>query len=233
LSKLNQHSNSQQILMNTILDKMLISSSTNGNVSGKLLDTLLSQSNSKRALFAQIRAAIMPREHDLHQLNNQSTISTSWFLKHQLLAKYDIVPSTHQFNYLASFVGLWHWRASGGGGYVSAATIRRYLSARELVTLVLAHLTYLIRNGFVNEHTRLNQLINLAQEIEEKGTLSCVEEEVVGNGGGREKWMVKSPMSLKLAARNVVRKEIRSLCDRDLQSLQLPLNLIEYLKVIV
>lgn len=216
--------------MNTILDKMLVSSSTNGNLLGKLLDTLLSQSNSKRALFAQIRAAIMPREHDLHQLNNQSTISTSWFLKHKLLAKYDIVPSTHQFNYLTSFVGLWHWR--GGGGYVSAATIRRYLSARELVKLVLAHLTYLIRNGFVNEHSLLNKLINLAQEIERKGTLSCVEEEV-SNGGGKEKWMVKNPMSLKLAARNVVRKEIRSLCDRDLQSLQLPLNLIEYLKVIV
>lgn len=245
LDKLNEHSDRNEIIMSAISEK-LKSPQTNPNVF-TLVELLLVECACKRQLFSRIEANIRPCDYDLHSPSTTlyfSSFSSSnpnpnnqhhpWFIKHRLLAKFDIVPQEQRLSYLRQFVDLWfERRSSAAGSYVSAASISRYLTLDELVSLVRSHLTYLKTNGFLesssnsfkpsewirtvflaNNTAANNRITNLSAVI----TMNLVEP------------TLNEPASLRMLARNVVRRECRSLSNVNLNKLGLPLNLLHYLK---
>lgn len=220
---------------------------TNPNVF-TLIELLLAECTNKHELYKRSASNMRPCDYDLHSISSSTNTTLPitlfnishnshlagwhpWFVKHRLCAKFDITPVSQRLVFLAQFVSAWfavRRSSPSSSSYVSAATISRYLTLDELFMLVRVHLTYLLGNGLVNTHFSLEEWVRDVFEAEAgQKFINLFAVAIRSTSNARS---ANRPDSLKLLARNAVRRECRSLSNTHIKQLGLPLHLTRYLR---
>ena len=230
----------QEILIDTFINKMKRSFECNI----KLIEILLQHIHNKKLLYNKLARydkgrLIKPCENHLKSSkiflpreNGYSKQTNSYFIKHSLLVKYDIVPINRRLFWLANYIYYWTIVCSNRSEYVSASSLLRFISIEELIDLVTNYFGYLIEAGLINSkkkssifwwlnlknQSKMSMLNSQDMNRLESGILNIYENNR------------RLPFSLKMIARNRVRFLLVSLSNNALSSLNLPKHLEEYVK---
>jgi hypothetical protein len=231
----------QEILIETFMNK--IKRSFECNV--KLIEILLQHINNKKQLYNRLvrydkGRLLKPSENHLKSsklLPPKETgfsrhILNSYFIKQQMLVKYDIIPISKRIFWLANYIYYWTVMCYNRSAYISASSILRFISIDELVDLVTNYFRYLIESGLVNvkkkssilwwfnlkNRSRMSMLSSQDKNRLESGILNLYETNR------------RMPYSLKMIARNRVRFSLLSLSNESLSYLKLPNHLVNFIK---
>ncbi len=232
----------QEILIETFMNK--IKRSFECNV--KLIEILLQHINNKKQLYNRLvrydkGRLLKPSENHLKsskllppkETGYSRHILNSYFIKQQLLVKYDVIPINKRVFWLVNYIYYWTIMCSNRtSAYISASSILRVISIDELVDLVTSYLRYLIESGLVNvkkkssilwwfnlkNRSRMSMLSSHDKNRLESGVLNLYD-------ANR-----RMPYSLKMIARNRVRFLLVSLSNESLASLKLPAHLVDFIK---
>lgn len=145
-----------------------------------------------------------------------------------------MIPVAKRTYWIASYIYHWVTMCSQRrtGGYVSASSIVRFATIDEIIELVGSYLKYLLDNGLASRSS-VKWWLDLKQKRRRRMSLmgwqdrTRLESCILGVYESRR----RTPLSLKMLARNRVRYLLYSLSDRHLASLQLPTHLIHYVKL--
>ncbi len=232
----------QEILIEAFINKMKRSFECNI----RLIEILLQHINNKKMVYHRLirydkGRLIKPTDNNLKSSkllppkdNGYSKIIlNSYFIKQQLLIKYDVIPINKRLFWLANYIYYWTIVCSNrSSSYVSATSMLRFMSIDEIIDLITNYFKYLIENGLINikkkssitwwynlkKRNKMSMLNNQDKNRLESSLISLYETNR------------KSPFSLKMISRNRVRFLINSLSNENMQSLKLPSNLISFIK---
>jgi hypothetical protein len=213
----------QAILTETLLAKWR--ESFDANI--RLIDVLLRNVNDKNSLYERLTNVnngqlLAPSQADLlapiSDNDYQDYRPMPYLDKQRLMLKYELVPtSQHRLAHVTALVVKWmHVCGSSTSSYVSPLTIRRYLTASELIEHVIRYLAALIqsdrihvshvegyRHGWLNKENALcdadSRTVSFLQALEQRLDALCIAIRQ------REHRMASSPISLKRLCRLRVR----------------------------
>jgi hypothetical protein len=231
----------QEVLIETFMNK--IKRSFECNV--KLIEFLLQHIDNKKLLYNRLvrydkGRLIKPCENHLkssklmppRETGFSKHILNSYFIKQQLLVKYDVIPINKRIFWLANYIYYWTIMCSNRSAYISASSILRFISIDEIVELVTCYFRYLVQSGLINikkkssvqwwfnlkNRSRMAMLNSQDKNRLESGVLALYETNR------------RVPHSLKMIARNRVRFLLVSLSNESLSSLNLPTRLVDFIK---
>lgn len=236
--KVNEALKFDQILIDTLIIKMKRSFQSDV----KLIEILLNYINSKKLLYQQLlryESALLLKPSD-DQIKNikldfqdlGSNICNSYFIKHWLLVKYDIVPVNHRGTWVANYIYYWTKKCSNRSNHLSAYNILRYLTSDEMLDLVTVYLRKLIHHNLIDTGTKSALL--WWKKLRRKQKMNTLDSDVLN----KMEFNIYSlyepskmvPKSLSLFARNKIREQLRSLSIESLESLLIPIVLVKFLR---
>ncbi|CAF1014919.1 unnamed protein product [Brachionus calyciflorus] len=229
-----------EILIDALINK--IKRSFESNL--KLIEILLDSIQNKKKLYEKLvnfdnGILLGPSENQLKNIKLDPPfglsvkIKNSYFIMHEMLVKYDVIPRDKIGTWLGNYIYYWTQRCSNNSGYVSATSILRYISSNEMIDLVENYLSFLIENGFVDigRKTDLSWWFDLKEkqkmnELMNRDIMNQVECILISAYESNR----KTPISLKMIARNKVRNSLVSLSNDSINQLKLPKLLVKYLR---
>lgn len=231
----------QEILVDTLINKMKRSFECNVN----LIEILLNHIKNKRLLYNKLLKydkgrLIKPCENQLKNFKlyppadhgYSKLINNSFFIKQQMLIKYDIIPVNKRIFWLANFIYYWSQTNTNRAAYAVSTSTLRFMSIDEIVDLVVNYFSYLITNGFINIRKQSSIVWWFSLKSRAKmGLFNAQDKNRLENQlVNLHEYNKKTPFSLKMIARNRVRYCLASLSNECLDSLNLPSNLVDYLR---
>lgn len=236
--KVSESSKIDKILIDTLITKMKRSFQSDI----KLMEILLNYINNKKILYKNLLCyesarLLKPCDDQMKNIKLEyqglsPSICNSYFLKHWLLVKYDVVPTNHRGKWIANYVYYWTKKCSNRSSFLSASNILRYLTSDEMIDLVTSYVKKLIQHGLIDSGTksslfwwsklkRKQKMRNLDPAI-----LNRIESVLFTLNESSK----KVPKSLGLIARNQVREKMKSLSLESLASLRIPNVLVKFLR---
>lgn len=236
--KVNQSLKFDQILIDTFITKMKRSFQSDI----KLIEILLNYINNKYLLYKKLlcfESARLLKPCDDHIKNikldfqdHSFNICNSYFLKHWLLVKYDIVPVNHRGKWIANYIYFWTKKCSNRSNYLSASNILRYLTNDEMLDLVTAYVKKLIQENLIDSGT--SSALAWWSKLRRKQKMNTLDSAIIDQIEltifSLYEPSKKVPKSLSLIARNQIREQLRSLSIESLESLKIPVVLVNFLR---
>ena len=239
----------EQILINTLLNKLKHSFEINIDLIEKLLLNIDNKQNLYKSLESFENFMLLnPNENNIKNYHLQPPINkgyskhlnNSFFIKQQMFIKYDVIPMEERLLWLTKFLLYWTEKcAVRRSTYVSASTIVRYINLDEMLQNILGYYEYLIKYGFLMG-SNLNPVKWWANLLDDANHGKFLFETLNDEPRNKiefklnelffkYKYVFVEPLSLKLMSRNRIRFLINSLSTKNLSHLNLPKNLSIYL----
>ena len=239
----------EAILIKTLLNKLRHSFEINID----LIEKLLMNIGDKKSLYASLHAfdaciLLKPNDNNIKNYSLQPPynkgyskhLNNSYFIKQQMLVKYDVIPVEERLDWLTLF--LIHWTktcAVRSSTYVSAATIVRYINFDEMTQNIVNYYEYLIKYGFVAgsslnpvkwwtdllDDSSYGKMLMDMMSVEHRNKIEAKLHEL----HAKYRVLFVEPLSLKMLCRNRIRSSMRSLSNKSLLNLNLPKHLLNYL----
>jgi hypothetical protein len=150
-------------------------------------------------------------------------IKHPYFIKQQVLVKFDIMPKDVRLYWLNYFISQWIDLCSLNRSYISASSTSRYLTADELINLTLDYYEHLVKYDYANS------TCDLTYTLENIRLIDTRKFDAINNSRSNES-IKKNFLNLKLICRNKIRQSLSSITDHKLKSLELPDFLVEIVK---
>ena len=232
LQKQLQNQKQTQQILHEIIVKHLNNVTINSNWIDKI-ELLLNNIDDKKSLYNQIikSNAIDVNDSTLNSIKvdiktnlkgYSLNIKHPYFIKQQVLVKYDIIPKNVRLYWLNYFISQWIDLCSLNRSYISAASTNRYLTVDELINLSMDYYEHLIKYGYSNYSDLTYTLDNIrlidTRKFDAQKGLKLKETNKMNY------------LNLKLICRNKIRQSLISITDLKLKSLQLPDFLVDIVK---
>ena len=232
LQKQLQNQKQTQQILHEIIVKHLNNVTINSNWIDKI-ELLLNNIDDKKSLYNQIikSNAIDVNDSTLNSIKvdiktnlkgYSLNIKHPYFIKQQVLVKYDIIPKNVRLYWLNYFISQWIDLCSLNRSYISAASTNRYLTVDELINLSMDYYEHLIKYGYSNYSDLTYTLDNIrlidTRKFDAQKGLKLKETNKTNY------------LNLKLICRNKIRQSLISITDLKLKSLQLPDFLVDIVK---
>jgi hypothetical protein len=228
--QLENNNKSQQILYEIIIKHL--NNVKNSNWIDKM-ELLLNYVDDKKSLYNHIikSNAIDVNETTLYSVkidleSNIKGYSTKikhpYFIKQQVLVKYDVIPKNFRLYWLNYFISQWIDLCSLNRSYISAVSTNRYLTVDELINISMDYYEHLIKYGYSNPSDLTYTLDNI--RLIDTRKFDARKHSKLNESNK------KNFLNLKLICRNKIRQSLSSITDLKLKSLQLPDFLVDILK---
>ena len=232
LQKQLQNQKQTQHILHEIIVKHLNNVTINSNWIDKI-ELLLNNIDDKKSLYNHMikSNAIDVNDSTLNSIKvdiktnlkgYSLNIKHPYFIKQQVLVKYDIIPKNVRLYWLNYFISQWIDLCSLNRSYISAASTNRYLTVDELINLSMDYYEHLIKYGYSNYSDLTYTLDNIrlidTRKFDAQKGLKLKETNKTNY------------LNLKLICRNKIRQSLISITDLKLKSLQLPDFLVDIVK---
>ena len=226
----------QKILVDTLLKKISKSLEFNFEIIQSILALVDDKSLLYQTLVESDKYRVMqPTDHDLKTAvfkppTGQSyckSISNAFFVKQQMLVKYDIIPENKRLEWMAAFWFHWLVKCFGKRPFTPASSSLRYLTFEDCLELTTRYYEHLLSNAFVDQAIVMDQAwfsdINVHLDADSRQRLT---ERFAHVYHAHKR---AGPFSLKALARKRIRHLLPSLAHTHVGQLGLPRKLADYL----
>jgi hypothetical protein len=222
-------------LQNTLINATIRKIENSFELNFFIINLLLRKVKRKHVLFEKLRnfreaKLLKPSDYSLKSFKQLKHYKTnSFFRKYSTLIEYDIIPVENRLDCVNEYLKSWaNMRHSLTFELDDSFFFSAFLNWDELTQLIVGYIESLLENGLFSYANYMNWLSTFSKQLSSlrlqdfrkldlERQLNCIPIKF------------KNPLCLKLLARNQVRYCLNSMSDKNLESLNLPLNLLDYL----